>query len=340
MSRNTPSLNKPVNQVTTSVEAGRKSIIVTHSGPFHADDVIACALVRTCFPREFQYADIVRTRDEETLHLSKWLAAEKRAVMVDVGGEYSPDGWVFDHHFLGSPEREEGGKYASAGLVEQSLRDIDRRTVIAEVCRLVDAADSGEKVGEGWTLSKTIHECNPQGGAATEEFDERFEVLVNTVCNVLEQILFDGVSLTVEEFQQAVENNYDVRTWVAEHRAALESSAKRVREAFEQPGQILELAQYEPALMDTAPEAPEGKLFSVFPSPGGEWMVQQIPREKGSFAGRKRLPSLWAGKRGADLDAVTGIEGCIFVHPGRFIGGHKTLDGALGMALLATTAED
>jgi uncharacterized UPF0160 family protein len=35
------------------------------------------------------------------------------------------------------------------------------------------------------------------------------------------------------------------------------------------------------------------------------------------------------------LDAVSGIEGCIFVHAGGFIGGNKTLEGAKAMAIKA-----
>jgi hypothetical protein len=61
-------------------------------------------------------------------------------------------------------------------------------------------------------------------------------------------------------------------------------------------------------------------------------MVQQIPVEPNSFAGRLQLPKEWAGKRDEELSELVGIPGCIFVHPGRFIGGSKTLGGAVEMA--------
>ena len=39
--------------------------------------------------------------------------------------------------------------------------------------------------------------------------------------------------------------------------------------------------------------------------------------------------------RDAALDEVTGIEGGVFVHAAGFIGGNKTFEGALAMAVKA-----
>ena len=39
--------------------------------------------------------------------------------------------------------------------------------------------------------------------------------------------------------------------------------------------------------------------------------------------------------RDAELDKVSGIDGCIFVHAAGFIGGNKTYEGALAMAAKA-----
>lgn len=44
------------------------------------------------------------------------------------------------------------------------------------------------------------------------------------------------------------------------------------------------------------------------------------------------FPEKWAGKRDADLDTISGISGCIFVHTNRFMGINKTYDGAMEMA--------
>lgn len=47
-----------------------------------------------------------------------------------------------------------------------------------------------------------------------------------------------------------------------------------------------------------------------------------------------RLPLLeeWRGVRDEALSELSGIKGCIFVHAGGFIGGNKSMEGALEMA--------
>ena len=59
----------------------------------------------------------------------------------------------------------------------------------------------------------------------------------------------------------------------------------------------------------------------------------------GSFVSRKPLPAAWRGIRNDELDAITGIQGCVFVHASGFIGGHKTYQGALAMARKALSSE-
>ena len=44
------------------------------------------------------------------------------------------------------------------------------------------------------------------------------------------------------------------------------------------------------------------------------------------------LPEVWAGLRDDELSRVAGIDGCIFCHTVRFIGGNETREGALAMA--------
>ena len=64
-------------------------IIGTHSGCFHADEVLACTML-TKFTKKFRDAMIVRTRDPKLL--------ETFDIVVDVGGVYDPSKGLFDHH--------------------------------------------------------------------------------------------------------------------------------------------------------------------------------------------------------------------------------------------------
>ncbi len=72
-------------------------------------------------------------------------------------------------------------------------------------------------------------------------------------------------------------------------------------------------------------------LYVLFPD-GKEFRIRAVPKEPDSFETLRPLRAEWRGLRGEALDAVTGIAGGTFVHAGGFIGGHKTLEGALEMA--------
>ena len=80
--------------------------------------------------------------------------------------------------------------------------------------------------------------------------------------------------------------------------------------------------------------------FVLYADTAGSWRVQAVPAEEGSFESRLMLPEPWRGFRDAELDAVAGIDGCVFVHASGFIGGNKTRDGARAMATKALAIED
>ena len=62
-------------------------------------------------------------------------------------------------------------------------------------------------------------------------------------------------------------------------------------------------------------------LFMVYPSQTGEWHIQTVPVELGSFEDRKKLPAPWAGLSDKELQEVTGLEDGMFCHNGLFIAG-------------------
>ena len=62
------------------------------------------------------------------------------------------------------------------------------------------------------------------------------------------------------------------------------------------------------------------------------WRLQAVSIGPGSFENRRSLPAAWQGLRDDELSKVAGIPGCIFVHASGFIGGNRTLEGALEMA--------
>ncbi|UNI15809.1 hypothetical protein JDV02_002307 [Purpureocillium takamizusanense] len=79
-------------------------------------------------------------------------------------------------------------------------------------------------------------------------------------------------------------------------------------------------------------------LYQEKPEPGAKWRIQCVPESKDSFVSRKPLPEAWRGFRDEELDGITGVPGCVFVHAAGFIGGNKTWEGVKEMALKALDA--
>src|SRR5690606_34861799 len=82
----------------------------THSGSFHADDVLALALIRAFADPD---ATVVRTRDPAVLAACD--------VVFDVGGVHDPARGRFDHH-----QNDYTGDRSSAGLVLDWLEAEDK----------------------------------------------------------------------------------------------------------------------------------------------------------------------------------------------------------------------
>ncbi|TFH66876.1 MAG: MYG1 family protein, partial [Gemmatimonadales bacterium] len=170
------------------------NIFVTHSGVFHADDVIAAAIVRRRFPD----CAIIRTRDARDLAEAK---ADPETLLADVGGEFAPEAMVYDHHFKGSPLRPNGRKFSSAGLVWAALEGrlglapevhayVDARLIAG-----IDAIDNGESspLEEGvFTLSHATSGFNPSWMNVRPDHDAAFLRAVDWVTPVLTSVITEG----------------------------------------------------------------------------------------------------------------------------------------------------
>jgi uncharacterized UPF0160 family protein len=79
-------------------------------------------------------------------------------------------------------------------------------------------------------------------------------------------------------------------------------------------------------------------IFCISPASNGNWMVDTMPPEPGSFAQRLPLPEAWAGLENAALAEASGVEDAVFVHLRRFVGAAKSRAGAIEMARKALAA--
>lgn len=272
-------------------------LLGTHSGPFHADDVLAAALIRTFLDAD---ARVVRSRDPEVLATAD--------IVFDVGHVFDPKTRRFDHH-----QREYEGNRSSAGMVldflqneghvEAALADHLRRVLVD----YVDAVDVGARQPEDGVpcFSMLIGVLNE---SANEDFDRLYERGVVMAMDLVGG-LRDGLaraSAAKEEVQQAME-------------AAAEAGCRTIR--------LDRYMKWKPAYFEND-GANHSTQYVLFPGKG-DWRVVTIPVAEGSREDKRKLPEEWGGLEGEELQKATGTEGARFCHKNRFIAGFASESSAL-----------
>merc|ERR1719329_390286 len=295
----------------------------------------------------YQGAVIVRTRDQPTL--------DKCDAVVDVGGRYEQNQHRYDHHqreFNDSmTELNCKTKLSSAGLIyrhfgldiikhivgttNQDALDALFRKIYKSFLEEIDGNDNGVEIFQAGTrnyeantsLPARVQELNPAWNA--DKSDSSINACFARALEVVGSEFATKVRLFVDAWWPA-------RAVVA---AALKSAA-----AVHGSRQILILDRYVPydshlyeleeemlaggdmACMDAA-------KFVLYEEPNGDWRIKTVAESLGSFTPRLKFPEAWGGLEGEELSSAAGLEGCIFVHAGRFIGGNKSKAGALQMVL-------
>ncbi len=271
----------------------------THDGSFHADEVTACSLL-LLFDR-IDRDKVYRTRDPKVL--------ENCDYVCDVGGVYDPKKRRFDHHQAGYQ-----GTMSSAGMVLLELKElgvieghlydhINKALVMG-----VDAHDNGvAKLEPGVTsFSQVISNFMPiEYEAPAAEMDRAFFQAVDFAYGHLERLR--------RRHHYTIECRGLVKKAMIEGSSALifEESIPWIENFFDLGGDL------HPA------------QFVIMPS-GNHWKVRAIPPSLSErMKVRRALPEPWAGLHEADLKRVSGIDGAVFCHKGRFISIWETKEDAL-----------
>ncbi|MCA9573916.1 MAG: MYG1 family protein [Polyangiales bacterium] len=263
--------------------------IVTHSGSFHADDVLAVGLVRAFVDPA---ATVERTRDPARI-----AAAD---VVVDVGGEFDPSTRRFDHH-----QRTYEGSYSSAGMVLAWLAEEGHvepelaERLRAELVDYVDAVDNGRRTPEFGvpcfpSIVGALGEANETRGGYDALFEEAAQ-------------LARGLVLGIQAGYRAARDAH------AEVEAAMNA-------AIASGGCVVELSRYvkwKPAYYALGGET-HPTDYVAFPGER-DYRVIAVAPTLGSFEEKRPFPESWAGLEGEALSAVTGVPGAIFCHKNRFI---------------------
>lgn len=285
-------------------------VIATHNGNFHADDVFAVAALKSIFPS----VELIRTRDLDVI--------AKADIVLDVGGIYDAEKGRFDHHQKGGAgARENGIPFSSFGLIWQQYgveicagnkevaHSLDKNLVST-----IDAIDCGhvEGVATGISLSQTISMFNP-----TWEEDGDFDACFD------EAVAF--ASRLLARFIASARGGVNAKAIVA---SAIEKAADP---------RVIVLEKYTP-WKTTVLNLSQDALFMVYPSQTGQWRIQTVPVELGSFEDRKKLPAPWAGLSGKELQDVTDLDDAMFCHNGLFIAGCESFENTMKMAAMALDA--
>lgn len=265
-------------------------LVVTHSGPFHADEVFACALLRVFLGEGLE---LVRTRDPVII--------AQADIAIDVGGEYDPARGRFDHHQKSYP-----GSLSSAGMVLSWLEQMGKvglrsaAQLRADWVDHIDAVDTGRRSPvAGVPCISTIVAVLAEQASSPAEFDARFLDAVAMCEGVLrgfrvhEQRSEEAIAAVVAAMEQARATGSRILT--------LDRYYKWKRPYFEHGG------------------AGHPSDYVLFPDESGRWQLLGIPPEAGDRGTKRPLPVEWAGLVDAALSDVVGVPGARFCHKNRFL---------------------
>lgn len=293
--------------------------LVTHSGGFHADELLSSVILTRLFPN----ARLVRSRAPE------WITPGADRIIYDVGGAYDAAAGIFDHHQRGAPLRGDGQPYSSFGLIWKHYG----RDYLAAMGLPADHIES-------------LH----------ASFDASFVLPIDLTDNGALSPSGPLAGLTLPSLLETLKPNFDNNEPDADDRAfhaALaiartfaeakigKSAAKLRAETIVQQaiaktgaGRVLELPMGMPFRPAIVKSGADHLLFVVHPR-DKDWCLTGIRREEEGFALRADLPKSWAGLSNGELEAVCGVKGASFCHNGRFIAAAKTREAALAMADIA-----
>lgn len=295
--------------------------LVTHSGGFHADELLSSVILTRIFPD----AEIMRSRAPE------WITPSDDKIIYDVGGSYDPALRIFDHHQRDAPLREDEQPYSSFGLI---WKHYGRDYLIALDVPEADVELVHASFDKGFVLPIDLVD----NGALSPSIAGPLAGL--TLSALLETLkpVFDvtGQEAETEAFHTALNvARVFVEARIARSAAKLRAEAV-VHAAIEAAGEskILELPMGMPYRSAVKKAGADHLLYVVNPR-GKDWSLTGIRLNDEGFELRADLPASWAGLTNADLEAASGVSGATFCHNGRFIAAAKTREAMLEMAEIA-----
>ncbi|MBX4957308.1 MYG1 family protein [Rhizobium lentis] len=293
--------------------------LVTHSGGFHADELLSSVILTRLFPQ----ARLIRSRAPE------WITPGPDRIIYDVGGAYDPATGVFDHHQRAAPLRDDGQPYSSFGLIWKHYgREYLAASGLPEdhVEALHASFDTGFVLPIDLTDNGALSPSGPLAGLTLPALLETLKPVFDEAEPEADDRAFHSALSITRSFVEA---------GIAQSAAKLRAEAIVYRAiAAAGQGRVLELPRGMPFRPAIVKAGADHLLFVVHPREN-DWCVTGIRRGQEGFELRADLPAVWAGLANGELEAACGIKGASFCHNGRFIAAAKTRAAALAMAELA-----
>lgn len=286
-----------------------KANAITHGSLFHADEVLATAILGHVIPNLF----VARV-----YNVPKVL--DPSVIVYDIGNG------PYDHHQrVGNGERDNGVPYASAGLIwrryghEVCKNTADPEDVWEYVDRFlvqgVDASDNGvlpaiKYQAQAMSVAQIVSGFYPVWDADMTP-DVR------------------GLTAADYAFVRAVEFVSTILDNTIKFADAKARAKYRVEEAIDNAEDgVMVLSQYMPwkecLLKNTSAKAADIRVV-VYPDKRNGYAWCTVPH-------RAEAPDAWRGLNGEALQEVTGCKTAVFVHTGGFLGGARALEDSISMA--------
>lgn len=298
--------------------------LVTHSGGFHADELLSSVVLTRLFPQ----AMLMRTRD------NAWITPGENRIIYDVGRGYDVAERIFDHHQKDAPLREDGQPYSSFGLIwkHYGLAYLAALGVPEEA-----RATIWRSFDNGFVLPVDLMDNGALSGASAGPLlgDLTLPLLLESLRPVFDE---DAPGAEDAAFVRAL----DVARIFVEASIARKAARARAEDqvmaaiAAAGTGRVLELPRGMPFRPAVLKAGADHLLFVITPR-GAEWTIGGIRKNGDDFTQRADLPAAWAGLTDADFEAASGVKGAKFCHNGRFIAVADSREAALALAALAVT---
>lgn len=289
------------------VDKESEANFITHSGTFHADEVMASVILLN----RFGSMKIFRTSS----------VSNKDAFVYDIGfGE-------FDHHGINFDKaRENGIKYASCGLIWKKFgKEIIGKLEVDNIETLYESIDKN--------LIMDI-DRDDNGQALGVELPVKVQGIPNLIG--LFNPPWNDLSNESDNFLKAVNFANTIFNNMIDKMLSKEAARKIVEKKIDESKDgVLVLDNYMPwkdIVLSSSNSKANEILYAIFPSKRGGYNVVATPVSSGSFDVKKPFPKDWAGKENEELQKISGIDTITFCHKSLFICACKTFDDALKIA--------